>query len=109
MSKVIDISGKLTNEKPKLKLGEGKEFEIDDRKNTILMMNQKLAESNLDDLQQIDEVLEIVLGKEAVKEINKMNLSFSAYQTIFIATMAGAMGEDYDVVDARFQKARETI
>lgn len=109
MSKVIDISGKLTNERPKLKLGEGKEFEIDDRKNTILMMNQKLSESDLDDLNQIDEVLEIVLGKEAVEEINKMNLSFANYQTIFIATMAGAMGEDYDVVDARFQKAKSTI
>lgn len=109
MAKVIDISSKLTDERPKLKLAEGKEFEIDHRKNTVLMLNQKIDESDLNDLNQLDAVLEIVLGKEAVKEIGEMDLSFADYQTIFIATMAGALGEDYETVDARFRRARETV
>ena len=42
MSKIIDISAKLTNERPKLKLAEDKVYEIDDRKNTIIILNQKM-------------------------------------------------------------------
>lgn len=41
MGKMIDISGKLTNERPVLKLAEDKVYEIDDRKNTILLLNYK--------------------------------------------------------------------
>ena len=39
MSKIIDISAKTDNERPKLKLRI--RYEIDDRKNTIILLNQK--------------------------------------------------------------------
>ncbi|MGG4397243.1 hypothetical protein ABEX25_23340 [Paenibacillus thiaminolyticus] len=109
MAKTIDISGKLTNERPKLKLAEDKVFEIDHRKNTVLLLNQKIDGSDLNDLNQLDAVLEIILGKEAVEEIGKMDLSFADYQTIFIAAMAGAFEEDFETVEARFRRARETV
>lgn len=109
MSKTIDISGKLTNERPKLKLGEGLEFEIDNRKNTVLVLNQKIQETDLNDLREVDGILELVLGKEAVQKIGEMDISFADYQTIFVACMAGAMGEEFETVEARFQRAREEI
>lgn len=110
MAKTIDISAKLTNERPKLKLGEGLEFEIDNRKNTVLILNQKIQETDLNDLREVDGILELLLGKEAVQKIGEMeDISFEGYQTIFIACMAGAMGEDFEVVEARFQRAREVI
>lgn len=105
MAKVIDISSKLTSERPKLKLAEGKEFEIDNRKNTVLIVEEKLRSTNLEEIRQVDEVLELLLGKDAVKEINKMDLTFADYQTIFIAVMAGASNEDFEVVEARFRES----
>lgn len=104
MSKIIDISAKLTNEKPKLKLSEDKIFEIDDRKNTILLLNQKMGDSDLNDLNAIDEMIEVVLGKKATKEINDMNLSIVAYQSIMIAIMAAITGEEYEAAETRFRK-----
>ena len=109
MSKTIDISSKLTNGRPRLKLAEGVEFEIDNRKNTVLILNQKIQETDLNDLREVDGILELLLGKEAVQKISEMDLSFADYQTIFIACMAGAMGEEFETVEARFQRARETI
>lgn len=109
MAKTIDISAKLTNERPKLKIAEGVEFEIDNRKNTILILNQKIQETDLNDLREVDGILELLLGKEAVQKIGEMDISFADYQTIFIACMAGAMGEDFEVVEARFRRAREEI
>lgn len=104
MSKIIDISSKLTNEKPKLKLAEDKIYDINDRKNTILLLNQEMQSANLDDLTVIDEMIEILLGKDAAKEINDMNLSISAYQSIIIAIMAAITGEEYETAEERFRK-----
>ncbi|MBU5677777.1 hypothetical protein KQI88_15265 [Alkaliphilus sp. MSJ-5] len=107
MSKIIDISAKLTNERPKLKLAEGKVYEIDDRKNNIILLNQKMMNENLNDLNVIDNMINIVLGEDAAREINDMNLPVVAYQSIMIAIMAAITGEDYEVAEARFRK--ETI
>jgi hypothetical protein len=103
MAKTIDISGKLTNERPVLKLGEGKEYPIDNRKNTVLAIQSKID----GEAEALDEVLELALGKDAVKEINESDITFEDYQTIFVATIAGALGEDYEVVSARFQQAKQ--
>ncbi|WP_160045578.1 hypothetical protein [Paenibacillus sp. USDA918EY] len=105
MAKTIDISGKLTNERPVLKLGEGKEYEIDNRKNTVLAIQSKMDEGS-EGTAYLDEVLELALGKEAVKEINESDISFADYQIIFVAALAGALGEDYETVEARFLAAK---
>ena len=104
MGKVIDISARLNNEKPKLKLGEGKEYTVNDRKSTMLILNQKMKNSDLNDVEEIDKILEVLLGKEAVAEINEMDPSFADYQTIFMATIASAMGEDLEEVEERFRQ-----
>lgn len=104
MPKVIDISAKLTNERPKLKLAEDKIYEIDDRKNTILKLNQKMKGGSIEDLAFIDEIVELTLGKKAAKEIDAMDLSMTAYQNIMLAIMAAVMGESFEVAEARFRK-----
>lgn len=104
MGKIIDISAKLTNERPKLKLAEDKIYDIDDRKNTIILLNQKMQNADLNDLNVIDEMIEIVLGKDVAKEINDMNLPIVAYQSILIAIMAAVTGEGYETAEARFRK-----
>lgn len=109
MAKTIDISAKLTSERPKLKIAEDKIYEIDDRKNTILKLNQKMRGGNIEDIAFIDEIVEMTLGKEAAKEINKMDLSMVAYQNIMLAIMAAVMGESFEVAEARFRKEKERL
>jgi len=109
MSKMIDISAKLTNERPKLKLAEDKIYEIDDRKNTVLQLNQKMQQADLEDLTFIDELIKMMLGEEAAKEIDEMDLSLSAYQNIMVAIVAAVTGESFEVAEARFRKEKERI
>ncbi len=104
MSKIIDISAKLTNERPQLKLAEDKIYDIDDRKNTIILLNQKMQNADLNDLNVMDAMIATVLGEKAAKEINDMNLPIVAYQSILIAIMAAVTGEDYEIAEARFHK-----
>nr|DAL98418.1 MAG TPA: hypothetical protein [Caudoviricetes sp.] len=104
MSKIIDISAKLTNERPQLKLSEDKVYDIDDRKNTIIVLNQKMQDTDMNDLNAIDDMLKAVLGEQAAKEIDEMNLPISGYQAILIAIMAAITGEEYETAEARFRK-----
>lgn len=104
MSKIIDISGKLTNKRPQLKLSEDKVYDIDDRKNTVILLNQKLKSSDVDDIEAMDEMIKIVLGEDAAKEIDEMELNVMSYQVIMIAIMAAMTGEDYEVAEARFRQ-----
>ncbi|MNO37499.1 hypothetical protein D3C76_275820 [compost metagenome] len=103
MAKTIDITSRLTNERPILKLGD-KSYKIDNRKNTVLTIQAKMDE---DESMDLDGVLELALGKQAVKEINESDISFADYQIIFVAALAGALGEDFEVVEARFLKAKQ--
>lgn len=104
MGKLIDISAKLTNDKPQLKLAEDKIYEIDDTKNTILLLNQKFKEADINSLEVAGEIIRLTLGETAAEEIEKMNLSIMAYQSIVIAIMAGVMGEEYEAAEARFRR-----
>lgn len=109
MAKMIDISAKLTNEKPVLKLAADKIYEIDDRKNTILKLNQKMQDTDLNNIDALDDMFKIVLGEKAAQEINDMDLSLSAYQTVMIAVMAAISGEEYEVAEARFLKEKSKL
>lgn len=109
MAKVYDISKKITNERPTLKLGEGKVYEIDDSKNNMLLLGQKLKNDDTDDIEVLDEVVTMALGKEAAKEIDAMKLGVSSYQCIAIAIMAAAAGEEYEAAEARFRKEAKKL
>ena len=107
MSKTIDISAKLTNERPVLKLAKDKIYEVDDRKNTILKFQQAVENEDVSDIKVIDNLIEMPLGKEAAEEINKMDLSMVGYQSIMIAIMAAIAGEEYEVAEKRFRNQAE--
>lgn len=101
MAKVMDITGKLKNEPKFLKI-EDKTFKIDDRKNTV-MQTMALFETENSESEIMDETIELLLGKDAAKELNGMELTFENYKTIFIAVMASISGETFEEAEARFQ------
>lgn len=107
MSKCIDISSKLTNEKPVIKIAEGKEYEIDNSKNTMMKVNQIFTKEGQNEIAMMDNAIEMLLGKKAFKEINEMNLSVSSYKTIFTAIMAGVSDQTYEEAEARFQDKKQ--
>lgn len=44
---MIDISKKLSNDKPVIKIAEGKEYKINNSKNTMLLINQEMQNNKM--------------------------------------------------------------
>ena len=102
---MIDISSKLTCEKPTLKLGEGLVFEIDNSKNTVLKVQN--AMKGKEDNEVIDMAIRELLGEEAHKKIESMNLSINAYKNIFIGLMAGISDMTYEEAEKQFRNVKK--
>jgi hypothetical protein len=102
--KVIDISSKLSNEKPVIKLADGLEFEVDNDKNKVLIMQQTLSSDEGDDIEKFDKIITILLGKKAHDKIESLKYSFADYTTIVKAVMAAATDVDYEEIESRFQR-----
>jgi predicted nucleic acid-binding protein len=102
MAQVYDISSKLSREKKTIKIAEDVEFTINDGKNQVLkVMELQKKESN--DVNDINAVIEVLLGKEALTKIDKLNLSFSDYVIIAKALMAAATNTSLEDFDKRFR------
>lgn len=106
MAKVIDITPKLTNEAPVVKLWD-KEYEADTRKNTVLELYQMMDTSGgtPDD---ICNGIEMILGKDALKVINEKNLYFADLKTVFYGALAAATDEPLDEIINRFRGKDDT-
>ena len=102
----MDISSTLVNEPKFLQVAEGKTYKVDDRKNTVLKLNELLDGSN-DSAKNIDKAIKIGLGEKAFKEIEAMDLSIVAYQSLFIGMMALMMDKDYEEMEKTFRNTTE--
>ena len=106
MAKIIDISKKITNELPTIKITEDIIVSVNNRKSTILNIqcmvqeNARKAEDNeeeYDEFEFMDNVLKMIIGEKKSDEINALDLPLpeykAVYETIFnVAT--GAYGQD---------------
>ncbi len=102
MAKHFDLSNVLNNEKPTIKIGE-KTFTVNDEKSNVLILNSKLEKED-NSIESIDVAIEQLLGKTAVKELNSLSLSISAYKEIFYTLIACVNDEEISEVKKRFQK-----
>lgn len=98
---MIDISKKLSNDKPVIKIAEGKEYKINNSKNTMLLINQEM-QNNKNELEAMDKAVKLALGQNAFEEIENMDLSFADYKVLFIGIMAGVSDQSYEEVEKNF-------
>ena len=103
---MIDISKKLSNDKPVIKIAEGKEYKINNSKNTMLLINQEM-QNNKNELAAMDKVVKLALGQNAFQEIESMELSFADYKVLFIGIMAGVSDQSYEEVEKNFNPAKD--
>lgn len=101
---MIDISMKISNEKPTIKIAEGKIYEINNSKNNVLLMDQKIKNKKLTETEVMDEIIKQLLGEKAFKEIEAMDLPITSYKAIYIGIMSAISGESYEETETRFQK-----
>lgn len=106
MSKFYDISKKITNETPTIKITENLICSINNRKNTLLcvaaMMEEKDRkneqeggeENTEQEFEKMQKVLSMLLGNKNAELIEEMDLPINEYTELFKSIMAIARGVD---------------
>lgn len=111
MSQIIDITGKITNELPLVRITEELTVTVNNRKNTILNIRAMIQElekksandGGYDETALMGKVMEMLVGKKAADEIEKLDLPFPEYRMTYNALMAAATGTSLEDADKRFQ------
>ena len=103
MATVIDITSKIKNE-DKFIVYNGKSYKVDDRKNTIIEVYSIIGEAEGNNIDMVDKVMRLLLGKDAVKEFDGLN--YEDYLVPFFAALACVQGKTYEEIEASF---RQTI
>lgn len=109
MAKMYDISAKITNELPTLKITEDIIVTINNRKNNVLSVQAMLKEreqnktdEETDTARQLENVkrgLELLVGVKNAKAIEQLDLPINEYTTIFQTVTKIAQGLDPDEPD----------
>lgn len=105
MSNIIDISSRITNELPMVKITDDIIVTVNNRKNTVLniqaMAKEVEKKSEADGSKEYDQMafmnkaMEMLVGAKNTKAIDSLNLPFPEYQDVYETIMSVATGQ-YD-------------
>ena len=97
----IDISSKLSHEPQTITIAEGKTYKVDCSAETMLKAQDLFKKDN--SFEGLFQAIELLLGKEASKEIKDMKVTVSDLSVIIIAIMAQVNEVSYEEMEKRFQ------
>ena len=91
--RVIDISMKITNQLPMIRITEDITVTVNNRKSTILNIQAMAQEAeNKDDMAFMIKGLEMLVGKDASDKIEALDLPIPEYKEMYNTIMQVAMG-----------------
>lgn len=97
MAQIIDISKKITNELPVVKITEELVVTVNNRKSVVLNIQALIEEmerkGKKEDAAFMAKVLEMLIGKKHADEVEKMDLPLNEYTLLFETIMDVATGE----------------
>ena len=101
---VIDISSKLGKESKQIKIAEGKVYEVDTSADNYLLVQEKMKNENFS-IETMYTMIEMLMGKEALKDIKEMKPTISQLTAIVTAISAVVSEVSYEEMEKRFQKS----
>lgn len=102
MATVIDITNKIKNEE-KFVAFNGKTYKVNDSKNNVLQVQALLSSVKEATIEVIDQAMELLIGKEAVKDFE--GLCYEDYLVPFFAIMACVQGKTYEETEKAFRQS----
>lgn len=108
MSRVYDIVSRLENgnQKPQIKVDAEHEFTINNSKAAALTIMSIEKDKKLNDVEKIDKLILVALGKEASEYIEKLELSMSSYTVIVNAIMAAIADVSLEEMEEEAKKQK---
>jgi hypothetical protein len=104
MAKIINISDKLSMDKPVIQVGD-KTYKINDSLETVMKFEESYGDG---DIQSMLEGMKVALGEEAYDEVGFEKMSFTNIKVWFLAVMSAMQDVDYEEVEARFHQFTKT-
>ena len=113
MASIIDISKKITNETPTVKITEDIIVNVNNRKNNILCIQEMIAEEErkakrenkpLNEMELINKALKLLVGGTKADAIDNLNLPLPEYKLVYQSLMQAATGTTPEEESERFQK-----
>ncbi len=95
------------NIKPYIQVTEDLTVEVNNTKTTVLHFMAVEKDEKLDDIEKMDKMLEIALGKKNAQAIEELDLSFESYTIVFEAVSAALTGEELEEIQERFPETEE--
>ncbi len=110
MSRTIDLSQRLTNEKPRIKIDGEHSYEVRNNKNVAIVIAEISKDEKIKDFakdgDKTDKVIETALGKEALVYLKTLDLSVNGWNLIIEAIMAAINEIDLEEVEKETKKAQ---
>lgn len=101
----LNIIDKLGVEKQTITIAEGKSYEVNCEAKTVLKAQDIFQkDASVDSLFS---VIELLLGKKAKEDIDKMKPTVKQLSTIIIAIMAQVNEVSYEEMEKRFQNIKQ--
>lgn len=100
MAKIINISDKLSHDKPCIQVGD-KTYQVNDSLETVLKFEEVYGDG---DTQSMLECMKVAIGAQAYKDLKFEKMSFKNIQVWFIAIMAAMQDVPYEELESRFHK-----
>ena len=99
----LNITDKLGIEEQKITIAEGKTYTVNCGAKTMIKAQEIFKKDN--SFNAMFDVIELLLGKKARKDIYDMDLTVKQLQTIIMAIMAQINEISYEEMEERFQKS----
>lgn len=109
MARVYDIISRLENgnQKPVVKIDADHEFKINNSKAAAFRMMALMNDDNAKELENLEEIIKIGLGKDAFEYIESLGLSMPNYNLIINAIMAAIGDVDIEEIEAEAKKGKK--
>lgn len=97
MAQIIDITGKITNELPTLKITDNIIVTVNNRKSVVLNIQAMVQETErkgeeYDQVKFMDKALGMIIGEKNTEAINELDLPMTEYKEIYSTVMGMATG-----------------
>lgn len=97
----LNIINKLNVEEKTITIAEGKTYTVECGAKTMIKAQEIFKKDN--SFEAMFQVIELLLGKKAKKEIEEMNFTIKQIQVLITAIMAQVNEVPYEEMEERFQ------
>lgn len=109
MARVYDIISRLENgnQKPVVKIDADHEFKINNSKAATLRIMALADDEKANDIERLESIIKVGLGKEAFEYIESLDLSMPNYNLIINAIMAAIGDVSIEEIEEESKKAKK--